>query len=47
MFFLVEIQEAVGHTTPSTTQYYLDSFELDVKRAFAINTCKFKSVNLK
>ena len=41
-----EIQEAVGHTTPMTTQYYLDSFELDVKRALAFNSSKFKSNNL-
>jgi len=42
-----EIQEAVGHTSPVTTQFYLDSFELDVKRAFASNTCKFKAMNAK
>jgi len=38
-----EIQEAVGHTSPTTTQFYLDSFELKVKRVFATNTCKFKN----
>jgi len=37
-----EIQEAVGHTSPSTTQFYLDSFELEMKRSLANNTCKFK-----
>lgn len=37
-----EIQEAVGHTSPNTTQFYLDSFELATKRSLANNTCKFK-----
>jgi hypothetical protein len=40
---IAEIEESVGHTKPSTTQYSLDSFEVDVKRALAANTCKFKS----
>ena len=39
---IIEIQEAVGHAHPSTTQYYADSFEQDAKRSFASNTSKFK-----
>jgi integrase/recombinase XerD len=38
-----EIQEAVGHSNPMTTQFYLDSFELDAKKSFAQNAEKFKS----
>jgi len=37
-----EIQEAVGHTTSTTTQFYLDSFELEVKRELSKNTSRFK-----
>ena len=37
-----EIQEAVGHTNPSTTQYYLDSFALEVKMDLADRTTRFK-----
>jgi integrase len=40
-----EIQEAVGHTTPSTTQFYLDSFELDVKKEFALKSSNFKTAS--
>jgi site-specific recombinase XerD len=37
-----EIKEAVGHQSVLTTEFYMDSFELSVKKTFAQNTSKFK-----
>ncbi|OLY90606.1 Site-specific recombinase XerD [Cnuella takakiae] len=36
------IQEALGHTSMKTTESYLDSFEKEVKKAFASNLNAFK-----
>jgi integrase/recombinase XerD len=37
------IQEALGHTDKKTTENYLDSFENDVKKEYAIKLTAFKS----
>ena len=37
------IQEALGHTDKRTTENYLDSFENDVKKDFALMLIRFKS----
>lgn len=36
------IQEALGHTDVKTTEYYLDSFEKEVKKEFASKLVSFK-----
>ena len=37
------IQEALGHTDKHTTENYLDSFDNDVKKDFALMLTRFKS----
>jgi integrase len=37
------IQEALGHTDKRTTEHYLDSFDNEVKREFALRLTQFKS----
>lgn len=37
------IQEALGHSDVKTTQYYLDSFEKEVKKEFAHQLTSFKN----
>jgi integrase len=39
-----ETREALGHQLANTTMKYLDSFELEVKKAFADNSSKFKNL---
>ena len=39
------IQEALGHADVKTTQYYLDSFEKEVKKEFAHQLISFKNKN--
>lgn len=36
------IQEALGHTNIKTTENYLDSFEKELKKEFAIRLVSFK-----
>lgn len=38
------IQEAMGHSDLTTTETYLDSFELDIKKKFANNLMSFKDI---
>lgn len=38
------IQESLGHTDIRTTENYLDSFEKDVKREFAVKLTAFKTL---
>ncbi len=40
------IQESLGHTDIRTTENYLDSFEKDVKREFAVKLTAFKKVEI-
>lgn len=37
------IQEALGHTDKRTTEHYLDSFDKEVKKEFALRLTQFKS----
>jgi integrase/recombinase XerD len=38
-----EIRDMLGHQLPQTTDFYMDSFELPVKKAFARNAANFKN----
>lgn len=39
------IQEALGHTEKRTTENYLDSFENEIKKEFALKLMEFKKVS--
>lgn len=39
------IQESLGHNNPQTTESYLDSFELDIKKAYSSNLMAFKKLD--
>jgi integrase/recombinase XerD len=40
------IKEQLGHTDLQTTENYLDSFELDIKRKFSSNLLAFKEIGI-
>lgn len=40
------IKEALGHTDLKTTENYLDSFELEVKKKYSVNLMAFKSIEI-
>jgi integrase/recombinase XerD len=40
----VFIKEQLGHTDLKTTENYLDSFELDIKREYSTHLIKFKEL---